>query len=141
VQERLFDLHADGDEGPLPLCGAPLEQCRVARDPCPAVDAQRLLAPGNQKDETDVSPSPKGVKADLPGTSPPEDFAGERKRLMKAEALLHCLTVSLNYSSWYPVDGTTYSVAVDVARDLVRECMDQLEQRDRQIEAGKQRTN
>jgi hypothetical protein len=60
---------------------------------------------------------------------------------MKAEAVLHCLTVSLNYSSWYPVDGTTYSMAVDVARDLVRESMDRLEQRDRQIDAGKRRPN
>jgi hypothetical protein len=68
-----------------------------------------------------------------------EDFGSERTCLMKAEAVLHCLAVSLNYSSWYPVDGTTYSAAVDVARDLVRESMDRLEQRDRKIERGKRR--
>lgn len=87
------------------------------------------------------SPSANGVGTDLPETSPPEDFEGERTRLMKAEAVLHCLTVSLNYSSWYPADGTTYSMAVDVARALVRESMDQLEQRGRQIETGKRRPN
>jgi hypothetical protein len=86
-------------------------------------------------------PSAKGVGTDPPETSPPKDFEGERTRLLKAEAVLHCLTVSLNYSSWYPVDGTTYSMAVDVARDLVRESMDRLEQRDRQIDAGKRRPN
>lgn len=68
-----------------------------------------------------------------------EDFGSERTCLMKAEAVLHCLTVSLNYSSWYSVDGTTYSAAVDVARDLVRESMDRLEQHDRKIETGKRR--
>ena len=83
------------------------------------------------------SPSAKGVATDPPEASPPKDFEGERTRLMKAESVLHCLTVSLNYSSWYPVDGTTYSMAVDVARDLVRECMDQLERR----ETGKRRAN
>lgn len=83
------------------------------------------------------SPSAKGVATDPPETSPSEDFEGERARLMKAEAVLHCLTVSLNYSSWYPVDGTTYSMAVDVARDLVRESMDQLERRG----TGKRRAN
>lgn len=83
------------------------------------------------------APSAKGVATDPPETIPPEDFEGERTRLMKAEAVLHCLTVSLNYSSWYPVDGTTYSIAVDVARDLVRESMDHLERR----ETGKRRAN
>ena len=87
------------------------------------------------------SPSAKGVATDLPEASPPKDFEGERTRLMKAESVLHCLTVSLNYSSWYPVDGTTYSMAVDVVRDLVRESMDRLEQRDRQVDAGKRRPN
>ena len=83
------------------------------------------------------SASVTGLATDPAETSPPEDFEGERTRLMKAEAVLHCLTVSLNYSSWYPVDGTTYSAAVDVARDLVRESMDQLERR----ETGKRRAN
>jgi hypothetical protein len=85
------------------------------------------------------SPSANGVGSDAPETGPTEDFGGERTRLMKAEAVLHCLTVSLNYSSWYPVDGTTYAMAVDVARDLVQESMDRLEQRDRKIETGKRR--
>ena len=85
------------------------------------------------------SPSAKAVVTRPPEQSSCEDFGGERSRLLKAEAVLHCLTVSLNYSSWYPVDGTTYAMAVDVARDLVQESMDRLEQRDRQIETGKRR--
>ena len=85
------------------------------------------------------SPSAKAVATDPPEQSPCEDFGSERSRLLKAEAVLHCLTVSLNYSSWYPVDGTTYAMAVDVARDLVQESMDRLEQRDRRIETGKRR--
>lgn len=103
----------------------------------------RVLKGGSQRGTRPPrsSPSAKRVGTDPPETSPPEDFEGERARLMKAEAVLHCLTVSLNYSSWYPVDGTTYSMAVDVARDLVRESMDRLEQRDRQIDAGKRRPN
>ena len=86
------------------------------------------------------SPSAKAVATD-PVERSPGDFGSERTRLMQAEAVLHCLTVSLNYSSWYPVDGTTYAMAVDVARDLVRESMDRLEQRNRQIDAGKRRPN
>ena len=87
------------------------------------------------------SPSAKAVATDPAEGSSCEDFGSERTRLMQAEAVLHCLTVSLNYSSWYPVDGTTYAMAVDVARDLVQGSMDRLEQRDRQIETGKRRTS
>jgi hypothetical protein len=86
------------------------------------------------------SPSAKAVATD-PVERSPGDFGSERTRLMQAEAVLHCLTVSLNYSSWYPVDGTTYAMAVDVARDLVQGSMDRLEQRDRQNQTGKRRTS
>lgn len=40
------------------------------------------------------------------------DFGGERTGLMKGEAVLNCLSVSLNYSSWHSDDGTTYAMAV-----------------------------
>ena len=85
--------------------------------------------------------SPNSGGADPAESNPFEDFGGERAGLMKAEAVLHCLTVSLNYSSWYPVDGTAYATAVDIARDLVRESMERLERRDRLIAASKPRAD
>lgn len=72
--------------------------------------------------------------------NPFEDFGGERARLMKAEAILNCLSFTLNYSSWNAADGTTYGMAADVARDLVQGSMDRLEQRDRAIESGRRRS-
>jgi hypothetical protein len=72
--------------------------------------------------------------------NPFEDFGGERARLMKAEAILNCLSFTLNYSSWNAADGTTYGMAADVARDLVQDSMDRLEQRDRVIESGRRRS-
>jgi hypothetical protein len=72
--------------------------------------------------------------------NPFEDFGDERSRLMKAEAILNCLSFTLNYSSWNSADGTTYGMAVDVARDLVQGSMDRLEQRDRAIESGRRRS-
>jgi hypothetical protein len=65
-------------------------------------------------------------------TSPFEDFGGERSGLMKAGAVLDCLSDSLNHSCW---DRSTYAMAVDAVRDLVQESMDRLERRDRQIES------
>jgi hypothetical protein len=70
-----------------------------------------------------------------------EDFGGERAILMKAEAVLACLSVSLNYYGWNGDDGTLYAVATDVARDLVHQGMGRLELRDRQLETGKRRSN
>ena len=76
-----------------------------------------------------------GSKAEA---APPfEDFGGERNTLMRAEAVLACLSVSLNYYGWSGDDGTTYAMAVDVARGLVQESMNRLELRDREIESSK----
>jgi hypothetical protein len=69
------------------------------------------------------------------------DFGGERAILMKAEAVLACLSVSLNYYGWSGGDGTLYAVATDVARDLVQQGMDRLELRNRQLETSKRRPN
>jgi hypothetical protein len=73
--------------------------------------------------------------------SPSEDFGGERATLLKAQAVLACLSVSLNYYGWSGDDGTTYAMAADVARELVQEGMDRLEQRDRKTEAGRRKPN
>ncbi|HKS54551.1 MAG TPA: hypothetical protein VJS12_04655 [Steroidobacteraceae bacterium] len=73
--------------------------------------------------------------------NPSEDFGGERAILMKAEAVLACLSVSLNYYGWSGDDGTLYAVATDVARDLVQQGMDRLELRQRQLETSKRRPN
>jgi hypothetical protein len=51
-------------------------------------------------------------------TNPFEDFGGERAGLMKAGAVLDCLSDSLNHSCW---DRSTYAMVVDAARDLVQE--------------------
>jgi hypothetical protein len=79
------------------------------------------------------------AKRDSNDANPFEDFGGERIGLMKAESILHCLSFALSYSSWSTAEGTTYGMAVDVARDLVQQSMDRLEQRDRHIESGKRR--
>ena len=73
--------------------------------------------------------------------NPSEDFGGERAILMKAEAVLACLSVSLNYYGWSGDESTTYAVATDVARDLVQQGMDRLELRDRKLGTGKRRPN
>src|SRR5262245_30767442 len=91
----------------------------------PARSARSTSRPGNT--------SPEG--------NPFEDFGRERTTLMKAEAVLACLNVALNYSSWNGDDGTTHAMAVDVARALVQQSMDRLEQRDRQLQTGNRRTN
>jgi hypothetical protein len=72
------------------------------------------------------------VAKDSSESNPFEDFGGERTGLMKAAAVLDCLSDSLNHSCW---DRSTYAMAVDAARDLVQESMDRLERRDRQIES------
>jgi hypothetical protein len=82
----------------------------------------------------------KRAEDDSSELNPFEDFGGERARLMKAEAVLNCLSFTLNYSSWNAADGTTYGIAADVARDLVQDSMDRLEQRDRAIESGRRRS-
>lgn len=89
----------------------------------------RNLRPAERADSGALEPSPF------------EDFGAERATLLKAEAVLACLSVSLNYYGWSGDDGTTYAMAADVVRRLVQEGMDRLEQRDRKIEAGKRRAN
>lgn len=86
------------------------------------------------------SRAPKRADDNSSEVNPFEDFGGERARLMKAEAILNCLSFTLNYSSWNAADGTTYGMAADVARDLVQDSMDRLEQRDRAIESGRRRS-
>ena len=81
----------------------------------------------------------KSAEGESSELNPFEDFGGERARLMKAEAVLNCLSFTLSYSSWNAADGTTYGMAADVARDLVQGSMDRLEQRDRAIESGRRR--
>lgn len=65
-------------------------------------------------------------------SNPFEDFGGERTGLMKAGAVLDCISDSLNHSCW---DKSMYAMAVDAVRDLVQESMDRLERRDRLIES------
>lgn len=83
----------------------------------------------------------KRVSSTAPDANPSEDFGGERAILMKAEAVLACLSVSLNYYGWNGDESTTYAVATDVARDLLRQGMDRLELRDRKLGTGKRRPN
>ena len=92
------------------------------------------------------NPARSARSANRPSNTSPEgnafeDFGSERTALMQAEAVLSCLTVALNYSGWSGEDGTTHAMAVDVARALVQQSMDRLEQRDREIETGKRRPN
>jgi hypothetical protein len=79
----------------------------------------------------------KHASSNAADASPSEDFGGERAILMKAEAVLACLSVSLNYYGWSGDESTTYAVATDVARDLVQQGMDRLELRDRKLETAK----
>jgi hypothetical protein len=83
----------------------------------------------------------KRASSNAPDASPSDNFGGERAILMKAEAVLACLSVSLNYYGWSGDESTTYAVATDLARDLVQQGMDQLELRDRKLGAGKRRSN
>lgn len=99
---------------------------------------------GRSKTGNTQGPSTRATKragSNAPEANPFQDFGGERAIFMKAEAVLACLSVSLNYCGWSGDDGTLYAVATDVARDLVQQGMDRLELRDRQVETGKRRPN
>jgi hypothetical protein len=79
--------------------------------------------------------------SNAPEPNPFEDFGGERAILRKAEAVLACLSVSLNYYGWSGEDGTLYAEATDVARDLVQRGTDRLELRDRLLKTRKRGQN
>lgn len=96
------------------------------------------------KTGTTDGPSTRAAKrasSNDPEPNPSEGFGGERAILMKAEAVLACLSVSLNYYGWSGDESTTYAVATDVARDLLQQGMDRLERRDRRLGTGKRRPN
>ena len=54
VEEALLDLDADRQLRCLALRDAARQELRIFRDPRAAVDAQRLLASGNEEDQADV---------------------------------------------------------------------------------------
>jgi hypothetical protein len=94
--------------------------------------------------ETAQRPSTRAAtraSSNAPDANPSEDLGGERAILMKAEAVLACLSVALNYYGWSGDESTTYAVATDLARDLVQQGMDRLELRDRKLGTGKRRPN
>ena len=54
MQERLLDLDADGERRALAARHHPIEDLVVLDDPRAAVDAQGVLAAGDQEDQPDV---------------------------------------------------------------------------------------
>jgi hypothetical protein len=51
----------------------------------------------------------------------------ERMCLMKAEAVLNCVSFALSSASWHADDGTMYALAVDVARETLQGSITRLE--------------
>jgi hypothetical protein len=72
------------------------------------------------------------AEEDSSDTNAFQDFGCEQSGLMKAGAVLDCISDSLSHGCW---DRSTYAAAVDAVRDLVQERMDRLDRRDRQIDA------
>lgn len=113
----------------------------MAKDNSTSKGGSRRARPEPRMKRGTGTPTAKRAAASIPEPSPFGDFGGERSTLMKAEAVLACLSVSLNYYGWNADDGTMYAMAVDVVRELVQQSMDRLERRDHQIETGKPRSN
>lgn len=51
----------------------------------------------------------------------------ERMRLMRAEAVLECLAVAMDYNDGGPVIGHQYSPVVEVVRDLINTAIGRLD--------------
>jgi hypothetical protein len=52
----------------------------------------------------------------------------ERRALMRADAVLRCVAVALEYDDWSS-DGPDYVEAIEVARSLISQSIEQLESR------------
>lgn len=60
-------------------------------------------------------------------TTVEEKIETEQARLMKAEAVLHCVVVAMDEGGEGGTDGPDYQGAIEVARELVGEAIDQLD--------------
>jgi hypothetical protein len=59
----------------------------------------------------------------------------ERRALMRADAVLRCVAVALEYDDW-SFDGPDYAEAVEVARNLISQSIERLESHsDRRLRA------
>jgi hypothetical protein len=55
-------------------------------------------------------------------------MCGERRELMRADAVLRCIAVALEYDGWTS-DEPDYAEAIDVARHLISRSIERLESR------------
>jgi hypothetical protein len=56
----------------------------------------------------------------------PTAMSGERRTLMRADAVLRCVAFALEYDDWRS-DEPDYAEAIDVARNLISQAVERLE--------------
>lgn len=56
----------------------------------------------------------------------PTTVGSERRALMRADAILRCVAVALEYEGW-SIDEPDYAEAIDVARNLISQSIERLE--------------
>jgi hypothetical protein len=86
--------------------------------------AKKRSASGNQSQRNRVA-----LRA-APGVDPAilrELIEAERYRLMRAEAVLHCVLVALDDADSGRTDSPHYQSAIDVARDLIKQSINRLD--------------
>src|SRR5687767_11531478 len=89
-------------------------------------DERRNASSGRRMQASRIRRTAKRTGHNSADPAPFEDFGSERTVLMKAGAVLHCLSASLSCSSSRWDEEATHAMAADVARDLVEESMERL---------------
>jgi hypothetical protein len=62
-------------------------------------------------------------------------MVSERRALMRADAILRCVAVALEYDDW-SFDEPDYAEAIEVARNLILQSIERLESRSSSSPAG-----
>ena len=71
----------------------------------------------------------------VPSHRPLTTVGSERRALMRAEAVLRCAAVALEYKDWN-FDEPDYADAIEVARNLISQSIERLESHSESAAAG-----
>lgn len=79
----------------------------------------------NREDPNSVVPSGRRLTT----------VGSERRELMRADAVLRCVAVALEYDDWNS-DASDYAEAIEVARNLISQSIERLEAHSESAAAG-----
>lgn len=79
----------------------------------------------NHAKSTPINPASQSTG--IASTPIQDAIEAERARLMSAEAILHCVVVAMDESESGGAEAPNYQVAIEVARELVVQTIDQLD--------------